>query len=82
MHGKECWIGSAATSSRNKIGHVTLRRDASAENDADQIDGLLTRREVMRRLALVGVTAAPTALIAGCSPGRFWPLRRRRRRRR
>ena len=82
MHGNECWIGSAATSRRNKLGDVTFRRDASAENEADQIDGLLTRREVMRRLALVGVTAAPTALIAGCSPGRYWPFRRRRRRRR
>jgi hypothetical protein len=82
MHGNECWIGSAATSLRNKLGDVTCRRDASAENEANQIDGLLTRREVMRRLALVGVTAAPTALIAGCSPGRYWPFRRRRRRRR
>ena len=82
MHGNECWIGSTATSLRNKLGDVTLQRDTSAENEVDHIHGLLTRREVMRRLALVGVTAAPTALIAGCSPGRYWPFRRRRRRRR
>jgi hypothetical protein len=60
---------------------VTSKRDTSEEIDADQIDGLLTRREVMRRLALVGVTAAPAALISACSGGRFWPIRRRRRRR-
>jgi hypothetical protein len=82
MHGNDCWTGSAATSSGNKLDDVTLRRDTSAENEDDQMDGLLTRREVMRRLALAGVTAAPTALIAGCSPGRYWPFRRRRRRRR
>lgn len=82
MRGNGCWIGSAATSPGNRLGDVTLQRDTSAENEADRIDGLLTRREVMRRLALVGVTAAPTALIAGCSPGRYWPFRRRRRRRR
>jgi hypothetical protein len=60
---------------------VTLQRESSAWNEADQIDGLLTRRELMKRLALVGVTA-PTALVAGCSGGRYWPFRRRRRRRR
>jgi carboxymethylenebutenolidase len=60
---------------------VTSQRDTSQEIGADQIDSLLTRREVMRRLALVGVTAAPTALIAACSGGRYWPIRRRRRRR-
>jgi hypothetical protein len=81
MHGNDCWTGSGATSRANKLDDVTLRRDTSTENEADQIDGLLTRREVMRRLALVAVTAAPTTLIAGCSPGRYWPLRRRRRRR-
>jgi carboxymethylenebutenolidase len=83
MHGDDCWIGSAATSSRNKLGDVTMQRDNSEDTAADPIDGLLTRREVMRRLALIGVTAAPTSLIAGCSGGaRYWPFSRRRRRRR
>ena len=81
MRGNDCWIGSAATSSSDKLCDVTSKRDTSEEIDADQIDGLLTRREVMRRLALVGVTAAPTALIAACSGGRYWPSWRRRRRR-
>jgi hypothetical protein len=61
---------------------VTSRRDTSEEIGADQLDGLLTRRDAMRRLVLVAVTATPTALIAGCSSGRYWPNRRRRRRRR
>jgi hypothetical protein len=82
MRGNDCWIGSADTSPGNKLGGVTLQRDATEDVEADRIDGLLTRREVLRRLALVGVTATPTALIAGCSPGRYWPFRRRRRRRR
>ncbi|HYQ35629.1 MAG TPA: hypothetical protein VER10_07135 [Mycobacterium sp.] len=61
---------------------MTSRRDTSEETGADQLDGLLTRRDVMRRLVLVAVTATPTALIAGCSNGRrYWPTRRRRRRR-
>jgi carboxymethylenebutenolidase len=59
---------------------VTSQRDTSEEIGADQVDGLLTRREAMRRLALVGVTATPTALIAACSRGGNWPRRRRRRR--
>jgi hypothetical protein len=61
---------------------VTSQRDTSHETGGDQIDGLLTRREAIRRLALVGVTAAPTAFIAACSGGGFWPSRLRRRRRR
>jgi carboxymethylenebutenolidase len=81
MRGSDGWIGSAATSPADKLGDVTSQRDTSEEIGADQIGGLLTRREVMRRLALVGVTAAPTALIAACSGGRYWPVRRRRRRR-
>lgn len=60
---------------------VTSQRDNSAEAEADRVDGLLTRREALRRLALVTVTASPTALIAACSGGRYWPSRRRRRRR-
>ncbi|ORW30332.1 hypothetical protein AWB91_18715 [Mycobacterium paraense] len=61
---------------------MTLQRDTPEETAADQADGLLTRREAIRRLALVGVTASPAALIAACSSGRGgWPSRRRRRRR-
>jgi carboxymethylenebutenolidase len=59
---------------------VTLQRDTSEETAADQVDRLLSRREAIRRLALVGVTATPTALIAACSSNRSWPTRRRRRR--
>jgi carboxymethylenebutenolidase len=62
---------------------VTFQRDTPEETAADQADGLLTRREAIRRLALVGVTAGPATLIAACSSGRGrWPSRRRRRRRR
>jgi carboxymethylenebutenolidase len=60
---------------------VTSQRDTSEEIGADPVDGLLTRREAIRRLALVAVTAAPTTLIAACSSSRYWPSRRRRRRR-
>jgi hypothetical protein len=63
------------------LGDVTSRRDTSEEIGADLVDGLLTRREAMRRLALVAVTATPTALISACSGSRYWPSRRRRRRR-
>jgi carboxymethylenebutenolidase len=45
-----------------------LQRYIAEEIAADCVDGLLTRREAMRRLALVGVsTAAAAALIAACS---------------
>jgi carboxymethylenebutenolidase len=45
-----------------------LRRYIAEEIATDHVDGLLTRREAMRRLALLGVgTAAATALIAACS---------------
>ncbi|ORW95874.1 hypothetical protein AWB92_08655 [Mycobacterium sp. IEC1808] len=60
---------------------MTSQRDTSEEIGADPVDGLLTRREAIRRLALVAVTAAPTTLIAACSGNRSWPGRRRRRRR-
>jgi len=60
---------------------VTLQRDASEETRDEQVDRLLTRREAFRRLALVGLTATPTALIAACSGRGNWPSRRRRRRR-
>jgi hypothetical protein len=64
------------------LGDVTSQRDTSEDIGADRVDGLLTRRDAMRRLVLVAVTATPTALIAGCSGGRYWPTNRRRRRRR
>jgi hypothetical protein len=60
---------------------VTSQRDTSEEIGPDPVDGLLTRREAIRRLALVAVTAAPTTLIAACSGSRNWPSRRRRHRR-
>jgi hypothetical protein len=60
---------------------VTLQRETPKETEARQVDGLLTRREAMRRLALVGVTATSTALTAACSGRTGWPSRRRRRRR-
>ncbi|OBG18765.1 hypothetical protein [Mycobacterium sp. 852002-51057_SCH5723018] len=60
---------------------MTSQRDNPDEGGSDRVDGLLTRREAMRRLALVAVTASPTALISACSGGRYWPTRRRRRRR-
>jgi carboxymethylenebutenolidase len=45
-----------------------LQRYIAEEIAADCVDGLLTRREAMRRLALLGVsTAAAAALIAACS---------------
>ncbi len=45
-----------------------LERYIAEEIAADHVDGLLTRREAVRRLALLGVgTAAAGALIAACS---------------
>jgi carboxymethylenebutenolidase len=44
-----------------------LQRYIAEEIATDHVDGLLTRREALRRLALLGVsTAAATALIAAC----------------
>jgi carboxymethylenebutenolidase len=44
-----------------------LQRYLAEEIAADHVDGLLTRREAMRRLGLLGLTtAAATALIASC----------------
>ncbi len=48
-----------------------LQRYIAEEIATDHVDGLLSRREAMRRLALLGVTAASaTALIAACSDER------------
>ena len=45
-----------------------LQRYLAEEIATDHVDGLLTRREAMRRLGLLGLTAAAaTALIASCS---------------
>jgi carboxymethylenebutenolidase len=45
-----------------------LQRYIAEEIATDHVDGLLSRREALRRLALIGVgTAAATALIAACS---------------
>jgi carboxymethylenebutenolidase len=44
-----------------------LQRYIAEEIATDHVDGLLSRREALRRLALIGVgTAAATALIAAC----------------
>ena len=48
-----------------------LARYIAEEIATDHVDGLLSRREALRRLALMGVgTAAATALIAACSQKR------------
>jgi carboxymethylenebutenolidase len=45
-----------------------LQRYIAEEIATDHVDGLLSRREALRRLALLGVgTAAATSLIAACS---------------
>ncbi len=53
-------------------GLVTpLQRYIAEEIATDHVDGLLSRREALRRLALLGVgTAAATALIAACGQNR------------
>jgi hypothetical protein len=61
---------------------VTPQRDKPDELEADRVDGVMTRREAMRRLALVAVAGGPAALVSACSSGRYWPGNRRRRRRR
>ena len=75
------WVSRCHRAFCRILSDVTLQRDTSEENGAGQVDGLLTRREAMRRLALVGLTATPAAFIAACSGSRSWPGRRRRRRR-
>jgi carboxymethylenebutenolidase len=48
-----------------------LQRYIADEIAADHVDGLLTRREAMRRLSLLGLgTAAAAALLAACSPAK------------
>lgn len=48
-----------------------LQRYIAEEIATDHVDGLVSRREALRRLALFGVgTAAATALIAACSENR------------
>ncbi|MHA7664248.1 dienelactone hydrolase family protein [Mycolicibacterium sp. HS_4_1] len=48
-----------------------LQRYIAEEIATDHVDGLLSRREAMRRLALLGVgTATATALIAACGESR------------
>ncbi|MGV0645363.1 dienelactone hydrolase family protein [Mycolicibacterium sp. XJ879] len=48
-----------------------LQRYIAEEIAIDHVDGLLSRREALRRLALLGVgAAAATALITGCSDNR------------
>jgi carboxymethylenebutenolidase len=48
-----------------------LQRYIAEEIATDHVDGLLSRREALRRLALIGVGAtAATALIAACGDGK------------
>jgi carboxymethylenebutenolidase len=48
-----------------------LQRYIAEEIATDHVDGLLSRREALRRLALLGVgTAAATALFTACGQGR------------
>jgi carboxymethylenebutenolidase len=48
-----------------------LQRYIAEEIATDHVDGLLSRREALRRLALIGVgTAAATTLIAACGQAR------------
>jgi carboxymethylenebutenolidase len=62
----------STTAWRRILAEVTpLQRYIAEEIAADHLDGLLTRREATRRLALLGVgAAAATALIAACSKQR------------
>src|SRR5215212_4096890 len=54
---------------RGILAKVTpLQRYIAEEIATDHVDGLMSRREALRRLALLGVgTAAASALIAACS---------------
>lgn len=54
---------------RRILGRVTpLQRYIAEEIATDHLDGLLSRREAIRRLALLGIgAAAATTLIAACS---------------
>ena len=55
-----------------------LQRYIAEEIATDHVDGLLSRREALRRLALLGVgTAAATALIAACAEEKSRPPKRR-----
>lgn len=48
-----------------------MQRYIAEEIATDHVDGLLTRREAMRRLSLLGIgAAAATALLAGCGETR------------
>ena len=59
---------STAAKPRILASVTKLRRYIAEEIATDHVDGLLTRREALRRLVLLGVgTAAATALIAACS---------------
>src|SRR6476661_7130081 len=61
-------VSACHTISRGILVRVTpLQRYIAEEIATDHVDGLLSRREAMRRLALLGVSAtAATALIAAC----------------
>ena len=65
-------MGCRCRSGGGILTEVTpLQRYIAEEIATDHVDGLLTRREALRRLALLGVgTAGATALFAACSQNR------------
>ena len=61
---------SCATLARHNAGVTPLQRYIAEEIATDHVDGLLTRREALRRLSLLGIgAAAATSLIAACGRG-------------
>lgn len=51
---------------------TSLQRYIAEEIATDHLDGLLSRREAVRRLGLLGMSAAASALIASCSDERAY----------
>jgi carboxymethylenebutenolidase len=49
---------------------MALDRYVAEEIALDCQEGLLTRREALRRLGLIGLSVAATTLLAGCDQGR------------
>ena len=66
------WEPAGSKANRRHTGRVTpLQRYIAEEIATDHVDGLLSRREALRRLGLLGIGAtAATALIADCGEKR------------
>src|SRR3954469_22631800 len=66
---RESGCGYPHSAFRRILARVTpLQRYIAEEIATDHVDGLLSRREALRRLGLLGVgAAAASALIAACS---------------